>query len=162
MPLLLRRRRAVAAMLHSRSWYCTDGHNRDDIVDYRDNVFLPRMLQYEKRMQEKDMDVVIPPELTNGEKRVVLITHDESKFYCNEGKPLIWMENGKKLLPKSKGTSIMVSGFCCECHGFFSRGELKSYNFFEAGVAREGWFTNKDLVAQFDSIVPLIRDLHDD
>ena len=146
--------------------YYTDGHNRDDIVDYRDNVFLPRMLQYEKRMQEysgKDMEVVIPPELLNGEKRVVLITHDESTFYCNEGKPLMWMENGEnKLLPKSKGTSIMVSGFCCECHGFFSRGELKSYTFFEAGVARDGWFTNKDLVAQFDLIVPLIKELHDD
>ena len=146
--------------------YYTDGHNRDDIVDYRDNVFLPRMLQYEKRMQEysgKDMEVVLPPELSNGEKRVVLITHDESTFYCNEGKPLMWMENGKnKLLPKSKGTSIMVSGFGCECHGFFSRGDLKSYTFFEASVAREGWFTNKDLVAQFDLIVPLIKELHDD
>ena len=31
------------------------------------------------------------------------------------------MENGeKKLLPKSKGQSIMISGFMCACHGFMS------------------------------------------
>ena len=27
--------------------YYTDGHNRNDVVDYRNNVFVPRMLQYE-------------------------------------------------------------------------------------------------------------------
>jgi hypothetical protein len=144
--------------------YYTDGHNRTDVVEYRDNIFLPRMLSYERRMQEysgDNMEVIIPPELSDGERRVVLITHDESTFYCNEGKPLMWMENGKnKLLPKCKGTSLMVSGFCCDCHGFFNNGVQKSYTTFEAGIAREGWFTNKDLVAQFDKIIPMIKDLH--
>ena len=146
--------------------YYTDGHNRSDVVDYRDTVFLPTMLKYEKRMQEysgEDMDTVIPPELEEGEKRVVLITHDESTFYCCEGKPLMWMENGKnKLLPKTKGTSLMISGFCCDCHGFFNNGLQKSYSTFEAGKNREGWFTNNDLVNQFNALIPLIKDLHQD
>jgi hypothetical protein len=67
------------------------------------------MLQYEKRMQEysvKDMENVIPPELSEGEKQVALITRDEITFFCNEGKPLMGMENGKKkLLPKARGTN---------------------------------------------------------
>ena len=45
---------------------------------------------------------------------------------------------------------------------FFNNGVLKSYTTFEAGIAREGWFTNKDLVAQFNLIVPMIKDLHPD
>ena len=44
------------------------------------------------------------PELVNDDSRVVLITHDESTSYCCEGKPMLWMENGRnKLLPKTKG-----------------------------------------------------------
>ena len=51
----------------------------------------------------------------------------------------MWMENGKnKLLPKCKGTLLKVSGYSCDCHVL-----LKSYTTFEAGIAREGWFTNK-------------------
>jgi hypothetical protein len=143
--------------------YYTDGHNRQE---YRDKVFIPTMLQYERHMQEYsgiNMEIVIPPDLLDEEKRVVLVTHDESTFYCNEGKPLMWMENGKnKLLPKCKGTSLMVSGYSCDCHCFFNNGVLKSYTTFEAGIAREGRFTNKDLVAQFNLIVPMIKDLHPD
>ena len=143
-----------------REGYYTDGHNRKDIVEYRDDVFLPRMLNHERRMQEyssENMETIIRPDLSDGEKRVVLITHDESTFYCCEGKSLMWMENGKnKLLPKTKGTSLMASGFCCDCHGFFSEGERKSYTTFEAGKNRSGWFTNKDIVEQFNLLTPLV------
>lgn len=144
--------------------YYTDGHNRKDVIEYRDNEFLPRMLSYERCMQEYSgdlMDTIIPPDLLEGEKRIVLITHDESTFYCCEGKPLMWMENGKnKLLPKTKGTSLMISGFCCDCHGFFRDSLRKSYSTFEAGKNREGWFTNNDLVNQFNALIPLIKELH--
>ena len=77
------------------------------------------MQQYECRMLQyaDDMSLVPPQDAT--QKLCVLITHDESTFYCNEGKKLFWLENKKKkLLPKSKGSSIMVSGFMCPCHGF--------------------------------------------
>ncbi len=48
------------------------------------------------------------------------------------------MENGKKkLLPKAKGSSIMVSGFVSQCHGFMRAtvdgNELKSYKLFTLG-----------------------------
>jgi transposase len=146
--------------------YYTDGHNREDVAEYRDEVFLPRMLEYERRMEDytgEDMSTVIAPELREGEKRVVLITHDESTFYCCEGKPMLWMENGKnKLLPKTKGTSIMASGFVCPCHGMFRDDTRQSFQLFEAGKNREGWFTNKDIVAQFEPLVPLIKSLHPD
>jgi hypothetical protein len=44
-----------------------------------------------------------------GEKEAVFICHDESTFYCCEGQRMMWMEDRKsKILPKTKGTSIMV------------------------------------------------------
>ena len=52
--------------------------NRADVIEYRDNTFLPRMAEYERRMEEysgEDMEVITPPDLREGDKRVVLITH---------------------------------------------------------------------------------------
>jgi hypothetical protein len=73
------------------------------------------------------------------------------------------MENGKKkLIPKSKGSSIMISGFACACHGLMEDEGNKSYKFFEAGTHRDGWFTNKDLVDQFIACEPLLKRLHPD
>jgi hypothetical protein len=101
------------------------------------------------------------PELKAGEKRVVFITHDETTCYCCEGKRLMWMENGKKkILPKTKGTSVMISGFTCKCHGFMSMDGVESYQLFEAGIKREGWFTNADLVAQVEKYKGMFAALH--
>lgn len=98
---------------------------------------------------EIDMTTIIEPLLLPNEREIVLITHDESTFYANDGKRVVWMENGKKKIrPKTVGTSIMISGFTCECHGFMHDDVLglKSYLTFKAGKNREGWFTNDDLV----------------
>ena len=106
------------------------------------------MEKYERRMKTfggegtdvANMAIITEPNLEDGEKEIVMITHDESTFYCNEGMRLFWMENGKKkLLPKCKGQSIMISGFLCACHGFMSnsRGQ-KSFKTFLAGKNRDG------------------------
>ena len=69
-------------------------------------------------------------------------------------------------MPKGKGSSLVVSGFQCECHGFFSGDingeEVNSYKTFEAGTHRDGWFTNDDLVAQTKCLAPVIKNLHPD
>ena len=54
----------------------------------------------------------------------------------------------------------MISGFVCDCHGFMNDGDEKSYKFFEAGVNREGWFNNEDLVKQYIDTEPLMKRLH--
>ena len=109
---------------------------------------------YEARMAKYDgenMETTIEPVIEQDLKKIVLVTHDESTFYANDGKKLIWMQNSKKkLLPKTNGSSIMISGFCCECHGFMVDEALnkKSYILFQAGTNREGWWKNDDLVRQ--------------
>ena len=79
--------------------YYTDDHNRKDVVQYRDETFLPEMAEYEKRMrryeiQEDGTTLVVEPILQEGERCIILITHDESTFYSNECKQMVWMENG--------------------------------------------------------------------
>ena len=71
----------------SKGWF-TDAHERDDVVASRE-TFLKEMFELERRMclfEGENMETRIEPDLLDGEKEVVLITHDESTFYCNEGR----------------------------------------------------------------------------
>ena len=57
----------------------------------------------------------------------------------------------------------------CVCHGFMSAKlnssdieNTTSFQFFEAGKNRDGWFTNKDLVEQLHKCAPLFKHFHPD
>ena len=91
-----------------------DGHERADVIEYRNHVFLPRWQQYLPRMVTflENGSWSIPDTLPAGEKPLVLITHDESTFNANDGKRQLWVKDRKQpLRPKSRGKGIMVSGF---------------------------------------------------
>lgn len=91
-----------------------DGHERADVVEYRQKVFIPRWREFEKRLVifDEDGNWKPPSSLLPGEKPLVLCTHDESTFNANDGKRAIWMEKGKPpIRPKGRGKGIMVSGF---------------------------------------------------
>jgi len=67
-----------------------DGHKREDVKTYRQDVFLPKMAEYERMMVKwmlvgselKREDPILGP----GEKRIVPIFQDESSFHANEYK----------------------------------------------------------------------------
>ncbi|NBV29198.1 hypothetical protein EBS02_09335, partial [bacterium] len=154
-----------------RKGYFTDGHNRKDVVDDRQSRFLPTMKRFQRRMfsyEGTECQTCIVPELKAGEKRCVLITHDESTFYACDGKKHLWLEKGKgpqKPHCKHLGPSVMITGFCCSCHGFMQdpdNPDVKSYSLFEAGSNRDGYFTNDDLVKQLKDCYPLFKKLHPD
>ena len=71
-----------------------DGHERPDVVEYRNNTFLPLMASYQERMAEWESQeselVRIDPVLRPGEKRIVALFQDESSFHANEYKRTIW------------------------------------------------------------------------
>jgi hypothetical protein len=97
-----------------------DGHEREDVVQYRD-TFLSRMAEYERRMTKyegDDMITEIKPSLAPGEKEIIFITHDECIFYSNDGKRGVWAPHGElPLRSKSNGRAIMVSDFLTEACG---------------------------------------------
>jgi hypothetical protein len=72
----------------------------------------------------------------------------------------------KKILPKLKGSSMMISGFICPCHGFMSadlnRQVVRSYKVFLCVTNRDGWFTKADLVKQLDECAESFSHLHKD
>lgn len=151
-----------------------DGHERDDVVAYR-NIFLQRMAVYEKRLITyvgDFMETAIQPELQDGERTLILVTHDESCFGCNDGRSYCWLdEDNRQIRPKGNGRSVMVSAFLCECHGLlklnedlqrqFPDVEKDSTVYLKPGVNSEGYWKNADLVEQVEKMaMPIFKILH--
>ena len=72
-----------------------DGHERDDVVQYCNEVFLPLMAKYERcmvRWMENNMCSFdhVEPLLSPGKKRIIPIFQDESSFHAGEYKSNIW------------------------------------------------------------------------
>lgn len=128
-----------------------------------------------------NMEVIKAPELQPGEKKIVLVTHDESCFESNDAKRTIWIEDDNQALrPKGSGKSLMVSKFLCQCHGhmevkmteelvslypdlkFIARKVAETIRFVKSEKNADGYWGNSDLVAQFKVTIVLFDILHPD
>ena len=98
-----------------------DGHEREDLVQYRQQCFLPALEALKPRMVRwelvtgdngEELRMVYPTALPSGERPIVLIVHDESTFNANDGRSKIWIKDDNiPLRKKSRGKGIMVSDF---------------------------------------------------
>ena len=98
-----------------------DGHERADIVAYRQAKFQPALQALENRIVhwelinangEEELRMVYPSDLLPGVRPVVLIVHDESTFNANDGRLKIWVkEDNIPLKKNTRGKGIMVSDF---------------------------------------------------
>jgi len=71
-----------------------DGHERPDVVKYRNETFLPDMEKYQRKMVKWEPQgselVCVDPVLGPGEKRIIAVFQDKSCFHVNEYKRTIW------------------------------------------------------------------------
>ena len=71
-----------------------DGHEREDVVKYRNEEFLPRMKAYETCMTHYVVDGThlkpIEPTLQPGQKKIIALFQDESSFHANEYNSSAW------------------------------------------------------------------------
>ncbi|KZT32519.1 hypothetical protein SISSUDRAFT_1072510 [Sistotremastrum suecicum HHB10207 ss-3] len=147
-----------------------DGHEREDVVKYRQDVFIPLWSGYEKRMLLKDRQGVVTQWPGLGrfplDRRVVLVTHDESTFYGNDQRQTRWQSSEEKPKPmrKGEGPSIMISDFCSPDFGWL-RVEKEGSNsvrdarvVFKAGKNRDGYFDGDDFLAQVDTAIDVFEE----
>jgi len=97
-----------------------DGHERADVVDYRNNHFLPAMAQLLLHMTtwtSKDGGCQDPPA---GIRRIVVWYHDESTFYAHDRRKKRWVHKSEKAKPyaKGEGHSLMVANFYSAEYGW--------------------------------------------
>ncbi|KAF8243258.1 hypothetical protein K440DRAFT_530788, partial [Wilcoxina mikolae CBS 423.85] len=112
--------RTARRWLHKLGWIWSrdrkgyvDGHEREDVVEYREKVFLPAWLANRSSLREWIDGVEIPKApLPLGMKRRILVTHDESTFNANDDNPYSWKKKGTQpLKKKGRGKGLMVSEF---------------------------------------------------
>jgi len=126
---------------HAKDVYM-DGHEREDVQIYR-TQFVKRMLDLEPRMSTFIGEEMVQkrPTLRDGEKEVVMVTHDECAFHAYDAQSRMWMAEGEQLLrKKGAGKTLMVSGFMCPCHGVVHMKE------FEPGKNCDGYWTSAHMV----------------
>jgi hypothetical protein len=150
-----------------------DGHDREDVLAYRQDVFLPALKKLlpgmrkfkmgEEWTEEHDDE---PPE-HQLRRRVVIWYHDESTFYANDQRDLSWhhISETPDLKPKGEGASIMVADFVSADYGFLASkdGSESSRVIFKAGKNRDGYFTNEEIIAHVTRAMNILeRDYPDE
>jgi hypothetical protein len=72
-----------------------DGHEREDVVTYREEIFLLMMEGYERRMAKYHLEesdfVQVPPTLNSREKEAIAYFHDECCFHANDEAISLWL-----------------------------------------------------------------------
>jgi len=102
------------------------------------------------------------PNIADDQKRIVIVTHDESCFYSYDD------QDCKSLRPKSGCRSIMVSEFLCECHGPMKLSDVQqssrpnvpceTVQIIKPGKNVDGSWTNADLVQQLEMrAIPILK-----
>jgi hypothetical protein len=128
-----------------------DGHERPDVIKYRQD-FLSEISKLEKWMPKPSNDDIMileEPVLDVNEKRHILITHDESVFYANDGKKTFWGPAGHQpLRKKGTGLSLHVSDFLTEVDGRLKFEEEEACVMMKPGINRDGWWKTDDLIKQ--------------
>lgn len=125
-----------------------DGHERPDVVDYWQNVFLPtmalhchRLVEYEVGNLNKEVQKLLPPET----KKLVLLAHDESTMQANDGENAGWgPKEEQPILKKGAGRGEHRSDVICSTYGWLKdAGEQMEY-----GKNYEGYWTGEKFVEQ--------------
>jgi len=97
-----------------------DGHEWEDVVKYRNEVFLPAIAQFETRMAKLEGPELkkIMPELEEGTRRIIIQYHDECCFHAYDEARNLWLRPGEQpLRKKGQGRLIHVSNFVNEEDG---------------------------------------------
>lgn len=111
-------------MAHKKALYY-DGHEREDVVDYRQNVFLPAMKKFESCLMGYvvgNVDKEIELQLAPGERKVILVAHNEMTAQANDGATMSWVWQGEQpLKKKGVGRGLHQSDVICSMKGWLSK-----------------------------------------
>lgn len=90
-----------------------DGHERDDVVNYREQTFLPQWQKIEARMTSWTRDNLEVYGPKTAEKEVIVWFHDETIFYAHDRRKKGWYHKDASAKPytKGEGATLMVTDF---------------------------------------------------
>lgn len=126
-----------------------DGHDRPDVVEYRQKHFLPMLKKYEYRLVkyvvgDVDKEVVVRAQ-NYVERRLVTSPHDETTSQANDGHDKGWVQNDEfPLRKKGQGRGLHESGAICGTVGYLKEGRQT----LEYGKNYDGYWTGELFIKQ--------------
>ena len=130
-----------------------DGHERADVVEYRQNVFLPAWFAKEHQLRvwtEENIDK--PATVSDNQRRKVSWVHDETVFHAHDRRERRWVPDTETAVPRPKGegASLMVADFVSADYGWLRSPDRKESArvVIRPGTQRDCYFTNSDILAQ--------------
>lgn len=142
------------AQVHHQKGVYFDGHDRSDVVQYR-NDFLATMQELDKKSITYDGVI---PEL-EGELPLIRVVHDESTFHANCDQSYFWGDESTNVLrQKSLGAAIMVSDFIDEVNGFLRDKDGEARLLLE--TQKDGYFNNEHLLEQVEETINIFERVH--
>ncbi|KAF7332384.1 hypothetical protein MKEN_00120200 [Mycena kentingensis (nom. inval.)] len=130
----------------------SDGHDREDVVKYRDQVYLPTLKGYEDRSWIFFGDGTIqltgvPP----GLRPTVIWYHDETVFFAHDRRRKLWQHRNASAKPYQKGDGggYMVADYISAQFGWL-RGENgeSARRAIRPGKNKDGYFTGDSIEEQ--------------
>ncbi|OAX30645.1 hypothetical protein K503DRAFT_751027, partial [Rhizopogon vinicolor AM-OR11-026] len=138
-----------------------DGHERADVVEYRQVVFLPiwaELLSRTRIYAASGNECVVQPPST---RRVIIWNHDESTYYANDRRKIRWVHKSETAVPyaKGEGASLMVADMVSPDYGWLRSpdGTETARVLFKAGKAREGYFMSEDILKQASNAMDILE-----
>ncbi|KIK80326.1 hypothetical protein PAXRUDRAFT_15848 [Paxillus rubicundulus Ve08.2h10] len=137
---------------HNLKGQYVDGHERDDVIWYHQNVFLKQWAKMEEYMHTWD-----PDESVNNTNHPADSTSSPHKKIC------IWFHDKNETTTpytKGEGASLMVADFVLADHGWLCspNGKESARVLFKAGKSQDGYFTNDDIVAQSQNTIKQVKE----
>ncbi|EJF55475.1 hypothetical protein DICSQDRAFT_73804 [Dichomitus squalens LYAD-421 SS1] len=155
-----------------------DGHEREDVVHYRQNVYLPTLNALRPQLRQYDAhgnEVTNPMQSLPEDSAATASTgppspahsarlcfYDESIFYANDRRTIRWKNVREKSVPQAKGegVSMMISDFFTAEDGWLQSrdGETHACIVIRPGARRDGYFTSDNVLMQFKHAARIARE----
>jgi hypothetical protein len=146
-----------------------DGHEREDVVKYRNEVFLPAMAKFEERMTKFEGPELrkVAPTLREGEKEIIPQFHNESCLSVNDYKARAWLGPNQTILQKKgRGRLIHVSEFinpitgCLVLHDAQGNIVDEARKIIHPGSNGDTWWDTEQLLVQVKHAIEVLKKAH--
>ncbi|KZT64015.1 hypothetical protein DAEQUDRAFT_733158 [Daedalea quercina L-15889] len=155
-----------------------DGHEREDVMTYRQDSFLPKMLRHEVSLRQWKADGMEELRTSGATAESIGLAiallqftvwwfGDQSSFYAHDRRDVRWVKTMEKLQPRPKGdgASLMVGDFVSADYGFLQSkdGSSAARTLFKAGKNHDGYFQSTDVLTQLTMAMDILdKDYPDD
>ncbi|THU98051.1 hypothetical protein K435DRAFT_661731 [Dendrothele bispora CBS 962.96] len=139
-----------------------DGHERGDVVDYREKHYLPSWAGIMQRVLKWTSEG-IPEYGPLPGRQVIVWFHDETIFYAHDRRRRNWYHKDAPCKPYQKGDghSLMIADFVSAEFGFLRTPDGRTARrLFRPGKNRDGYFTSEDIKDQARAAMDLVEELY--